>query len=91
MFEGSGKLKDRPLARHMLVTFEGASNRIDLVAGDQGARFIVVSGKPINESVVQYGPFVMNTREEIDQAMRDFQSNNFVRHKAWMRREKVSA
>jgi len=91
VFEGSGKLNDRPLAKHMLVTFDGASNGIDLVAGDQGARFIVVSGKPINESVVQYGPFVMNTREEIDQAMREFQSNNFVRHKAWMRREKVSA
>jgi len=30
----------------------------------------------------------MNTREEIDQAMRDFQSNNFVRYKAWMKRDK---
>ena len=47
----------------------------------------MISGKPINESVVQYGPFVMNTREEIDQAMRDFQSNNFVRDRAWINRK----
>jgi redox-sensitive bicupin YhaK (pirin superfamily) len=53
----------------------------------QGARFVVISGKPINESIVQYGPFVMNTREEIDQAMRDFQSNNFVSDCAWINRK----
>ena len=53
-------------------------------ANDQGARLIVASGKPINESVVQYGPFVMNSRDEIDQAMLDFQSNNFVRDRAWL-------
>lgn len=52
-------------------------------AGEQGAGFILVSGRPINEAIVQYGPFVMNTREEIDQAVRDYQSNTFVRDRAW--------
>ena len=88
VFEGNGNLGEQPVARHTLVTFGGNSNGIDFVAGNQGARFIVGSGKPIDEPVVQYGPFVMNTREEIDQAMRDFQSNNFVRHKAWMKRDR---
>ncbi|MEK6736201.1 MAG: pirin-like C-terminal cupin domain-containing protein, partial [Pseudomonadota bacterium] len=60
----------------------------DFVAGKAGARFVIISGKPINESIVQYGPFVMNTREEIEQAMQDFQSNNFARDRAWIKRDK---
>ena len=59
-----------------------------IIAGEHGARFILLSGRPINEPVVQYGPFVMNTREEIDQAMQDYQSNNFVRDRAWIRNHK---
>jgi quercetin 2,3-dioxygenase len=47
-------------------------------AGPQGARFLLLSGKPLNEPIVQYGPFVMNTREEIEQAVRDYQSGRLV-------------
>jgi len=36
--------------------------------------------------VVQYGPFVMNSREEIDQALQDFQENSFVRDRAWVKK-----
>jgi redox-sensitive bicupin YhaK (pirin superfamily) len=46
---------------------------IEAVAGDHGARFILLAAKPLNEPIVQYGPFVMNTREEIEQAIRDYQ------------------
>ncbi|HTD90042.1 MAG TPA: pirin-like C-terminal cupin domain-containing protein, partial [Burkholderiales bacterium] len=38
------------------------------------ARFLLIAGKPIKEPIVQYGPFVMNTREEVDQAVRDYQN-----------------
>jgi redox-sensitive bicupin YhaK (pirin superfamily) len=47
--------------------------RIDVTAGPKGARFLLLAGRPLREPVVQYGPFVMNTREEIEQALRDYQ------------------
>ena len=43
-------------------------------AGVNGARFLLLSARPIHEPVVQYGPFVMNTQQEIDQALRDYQN-----------------
>jgi len=44
------------------------------VKSGKGARVLLLAGKPLREPVVQYGPFVMNTREEIEQALRDYQS-----------------
>lgn len=52
--------------------------RIELRAGEQDARFLLLAARPIGEPVVQYGPFVMNTVEEVEQAIRDFQSGNFT-------------
>jgi redox-sensitive bicupin YhaK (pirin superfamily) len=47
-------------------------------AGPEGARFLVLAAKPIGEPVVQYGPFVMNTREEIEQAISDYQNGELA-------------
>jgi len=52
--------------------------RIEVAAGDGGARFILLAGRPLKEPIVQYGPFVMNTREEIEQAIRDYQSGELT-------------
>jgi quercetin 2,3-dioxygenase len=54
----------------------GAS--VSIRAGSQGVRLLLLSGKPIGEPVVQYGPFVMNTREEIEQAIADFQQGKLA-------------
>ena len=51
---------------------QGAS--LPVTAGEQGARLIVVAGRPLNEPVARYGPFVMNTVEEIHQAFADYQA-----------------
>ena len=53
------------------------ANGVGLVALND-ARFILVAGKPLNEPIVQYGPFVMNTQEEIHQALDDFRSGRFA-------------
>jgi redox-sensitive bicupin YhaK (pirin superfamily) len=88
VFEGDGRLDGKNVPLNTLVA-PGDDNHLDFKAGEQGARFIVVSGKPIDEPVVQYGPFVMNSREEIDQAMSDYQSNNFVADRAWIKNKRV--
>lgn len=64
--------------RHLLITAEG--DAWTLSAGDSGAQLLVISGVPIAEPVVGYGPFVMNTRAEIEQAIRDYQHGEFIKH-----------
>lgn len=86
VFEGEVRVAEKIVAANSLLTLAPGDSESAWVAGDHGARFIVLSGRPIGEPIVQYGPFVMNSRQEIDQAMLDFQSNNFVRDRAWVRR-----
>jgi redox-sensitive bicupin YhaK (pirin superfamily) len=47
-------------------------------AGDQGIRFLLVSGKPIEEPVAWYGPIVMNTKQELQQAIDDLREGTFT-------------
>ena len=47
------------------------------VASDQAASFILVGGKPLDEPIARYGPFVMNTADEIRQAIMDYQAGRF--------------
>ena len=56
------------------------SNDADSVAltATCDARLILVAGKPLNEPIVQYGPFVMNTQEEIHQALDDYRNGRFL-------------
>lgn len=49
-----------------------AGDRVRLTAGAEGARLLLLAARPLREPVVQYGPFVMNTREEIEQAVEDY-------------------
>ncbi len=82
VFEGNGKFNKQKIAVNTLVQPGTEDRIIDFIADGQGARFLLISGKPINETIIQYGPFVMNSKKEIDQAMSDYQSNNFVRDHA---------
>lgn len=77
VFEGAATAGATLLPEHTLAIF-GAGERIRLAAEEGGARFILVSGRPLHEPIVQYGPFVMNTREEIEQALADFRNGRLV-------------
>jgi redox-sensitive bicupin YhaK (pirin superfamily) len=81
VFEGDAETAGQALPRHSLAVL-GEGDEVDLVAGPEGARFILVAGKPIGEPVVQYGPFVMNTRQEIEQAFADYRAGTLVKAKA---------
>ncbi len=80
VFEGDLALGEgdaaRPLARQELAVL-GGGRVLQLQAGAQGARLILVAGRPLREPVARHGPFVMNTREQLMQAFVDYQEGRF--------------
>ena len=72
-YEGSLRAGAQTLQSHDagILSTQGA---VEVMAGGEGARFLLLAGKPIGEPIVQYGPFVMNSRAEIEQAIRDYQN-----------------
>jgi len=76
IYDGGLRHADKTLGeRNLLVTSRG--ERYSLRAGAAGASLLMLRGKPLCEPVAQYGPFVMNTPEEIEEAIRDYQSGRF--------------
>jgi redox-sensitive bicupin YhaK (pirin superfamily) len=53
-------------------------DRVRVQAGAEGVRLLLLAAKPLREPVVQYGPFVMNTREEIEQALADYRDGHLA-------------
>jgi hypothetical protein len=54
-------------------------DEVTVQAGDEGIRFLLVSGTPIEEPVAWYGPIVMNTRAELQQAYEELNRGTFIR------------
>ena len=65
------------LAPRALAEF-GPGEGIRFQAGEQGARLALIAAKPLGEPVARYGPFVMNRRSEIEQAIQDFQQGRLA-------------
>ena len=61
-----------------LVQFD-TGDEITIQAGEEGVRFLLISGAPIEEPVAWHGPIVMNTQEELMQAMRELRNNTFIK------------
>src|SRR3981081_1251838 len=66
------------VSNHSLVLFD-RGDKIVVKAGDEGIRFLLVSGKPIEEPVAWYGPIVMNTDEQLRKAFAELQEGTFIR------------
>jgi quercetin 2,3-dioxygenase len=60
-----------------LIVFD-SGDEVTVQAGEEGIRFLLVSGKPLQEPVAWYGPIVMNTQAELDQAMRELRAGTFL-------------
>jgi quercetin 2,3-dioxygenase len=93
VFAGSGTFRDSsdplgvvneltnerdPAGNRSLVLFD-RGDEIVVQAGDEGIRFLLVSGKPIEEPVAWYGPIVMNTQEELQQAFNELRAGTFIK------------
>jgi redox-sensitive bicupin YhaK (pirin superfamily) len=63
-----------------LILFDNG-DEVTVNAGDEGIRFLLVSGRPIEEPVAWYGPIVMNTQEELRRAFAEFEAGTFLKHK----------
>jgi redox-sensitive bicupin YhaK (pirin superfamily) len=62
-----------------LVLFD-SGDEVTVQAGEEGIRFLLVSGKPIEEPVAWYGPIVMNTKAELQQAVTELRNGTFIKH-----------
>ena len=67
-----------PRQRMALLANTPGSDGVVLTAGPEGARAVLIAGQPLNEPIAQYGPFVMNTNQEIYQAVEDFQAGRLA-------------
>ncbi len=77
LFEGTAEMGEETLAIHEAAELsEGDTIRVS--AGEAGARFMLIAGQAINEPIAQYGPFVMNTMDEIEQAISDYRANRLT-------------
>ena len=79
LYEGDASVGgDGQALKHRSAGLLSDGDSVQVQAGDAEARFLLLAGKPLGEPIVQYGPFVMNTREEIEQAVRDYQSGKLT-------------
>jgi redox-sensitive bicupin YhaK (pirin superfamily) len=63
-----------------LVLFD-RGDEVTVQAGEEGIRFLLVSGKPLREPVAWYGPIVMNTQAELQQAVRELTNGSFIKNR----------
>ena len=76
--QGEALISERTGNRSLVVFDSG--DEVTVQAGDEGIRFLLISGKPIEEPVAWYGPIVMNTQAELQQAVAELRDGSFIKH-----------
>ena len=76
--EGGEALIRERTGNRSLVLFD-SGDEITVQAGEEGMRFLLVSGKPIEEPVAWYGPIVMNTQAELERAFAELKDGTFIK------------
>ena len=74
VYEGSLSVAGKPVPPRSAAVL-GDGDLVSIEAGADGARVLLLAARPLREPIVQYGPFVMNTREQIEQALDDYRNN----------------
>ena len=77
VFQGQALFGDREVSAVNMAVF-GKGEQVAVLAKDSTVRFMLISGAPFGEPIVPYGPFVMNTRAQIQQALNDLRNGTFV-------------
>jgi redox-sensitive bicupin YhaK (pirin superfamily) len=83
VFEGEAKFagddkEDGTMISHLRLVVLGDGDWLKVTTGEIPVRFLLVSGKPLNEPIARYGPFVMNTQDEIKQTLYELRMGTFV-------------
>jgi redox-sensitive bicupin YhaK (pirin superfamily) len=79
VFDGEVQVNGHGASAGQMAVFERAAGAVRVVAGESGAQVLVLGGEPLNEPVARYGPFVMNTREELVTAVQEFNDGTLVK------------
>jgi len=78
VFEGTGEFSGEVVESVGMVVFNNDGDQIE-VKSDAGVRFMLIAGAPFKEPIVPYGPFVMNTAEEIQQTLAELRNGTFIK------------
>jgi hypothetical protein len=76
---GGQEVNIRDLSGNRTLVEFGAGDEVQVTAGPDGVRFLLVAGAPIQEPVAWHGPIVMNTRAELETAMRELRNGTFIK------------
>lgn len=83
VFEGEARFagdekEDGTMISHPRLVVLGDGDHVNVITGETPVRFLLVSGKPLREPIARHGPFVMNTREEIEQTLLELRQGTFA-------------
>lgn len=78
VYRGAVEVAGKPVALHQMAILANDAADGVIIKAQGPARVLLIAGKPLNEPIAQYGPFVMNTKQELMDAFSDFQAGKFV-------------